>query len=242
MDNESFDQVKSNTHRILLSQLDLERLSSVNNGRARQAVAGLIQDIILKEKLLLNGTEKERLQADLLDEVFGFGPLEPLLKDPTISDILVNRKDLVYIERAGVLSKTDVKFRDDRHLLQIIDRIVGAVGRRVDESSPMVDARLADGSRVNAIIPPLAIDGPALSIRRFGRGPTSPEALVESKSISQEMLALLAAGVRARISILVSGGTGAGKTTLLNMLSRFIPEGQRIVTIEDAAELQLART
>jgi pilus assembly protein CpaF len=239
MDNESFDQVKSNTHRILLSQLDLERLSSVNNGRARQAVAGLIQDIILKEKLLLNSTEKERLQADLLDEVFGFGPLEPLLKDPTISDILVNRKDLVYIERAGVLSKTDVKFRDDRHLLQIIDRIVGAVGRRVDESSPMVDARLADGSRVNAIIPPLSLDGPALSIRRFGTEPLTAERMLELKSLSPEILEVLAAAVKARISILISGGTGAGKTTFLNMLSNYIPETERLVTIEDAAELQI---
>lgn len=239
MDSESFDQVKSDIHRILLSQLDLERLSSVNNGRARQAVAGLIQEIVLKEKLLLNAAEKERLQADLLDEVFGFGPLEPLLKDHTISDILVNRRDKVYIERGGVLSKIDVKFRDDRHLLQIIDRIVGGVGRRVDESSPMVDARLADGSRVNAIIPPLALDGPALSIRRFGSTPLTAEKLVELKSMSPEMLEVLSAAVKARISMLISGGTGAGKTTFLNMLSKYIPESERLVTIEDAAELQI---
>src|SRR5439155_3195643 len=156
MDSENLELVKINVHRTLLSQLDLERLSAATNGRAKQAVVTLIQEIIAKERLLLNSTEKEKIQSDLLDEVFGFGPLEPLLKDHTISDILVNRKDLVYIERAGVLEKIDVKFRDDRHLLQIIDRIVGGVGRRVDESSPMVDARLPDGSRVNAIIPPLS--------------------------------------------------------------------------------------
>jgi pilus assembly protein CpaF len=219
--------------------LDLEKLSAVANGRAKQAVASLVQDIVSKEKLLLNAAEKERLQSDLLDEVFGFGPLEPLLKDHTISDILVNRRDQVYIERAGVLSKTDVKFRDDRHLLQIIDRIVGGVGRRVDESSPMVDARLADGSRVNAIIPPLALDGPALSIRRFGTTPLTAERLLELKSLSPEMLEVLGAAVKARISILISGGTGAGKTTFLNMLSNYIPESERLVTIEDAAELQI---
>jgi pilus assembly protein CpaF len=239
MDTESYDQVKSDIHRILLSQLDLERLSTVANGRARQAVGALIQDIVVKEKLLLNAAEKEKLQADLLDEVFGFGPLEPLLKDGSISDILVNRSDQVYIERSGVLSRVDVKFRDDRHLLQIIDRIVGGVGRRVDESSPMVDARLADGSRVNAIIPPLALDGPALSIRRFGTVPLSAEKLLELKSISPEMLEVLSAAVKARISILISGGTGAGKTTFLNMLSKYVPESERLVTIEDAAELQI---
>src|SRR5215469_13379358 len=171
MDIESFEQTKAQLHRILLSQLDLEKLSTTANGRAKMAVATLIQDIVLKEKLLLNSSEKEKIQSDLLDEVFGFGPLEPLLKDPTISDILVNRSDLVYVERHGLLQKIDVKFRDDRHLMQIIDRIVGAVGRRIDESSPMVDARLPDGSRVNAIIPPLALDGPSLSIRRFGSSP-----------------------------------------------------------------------
>jgi pilus assembly protein CpaF len=239
MDNENFNQVKSDIHRNLLSQLDLERLSTVSNGRAKQAVSNLIQDIIAKEKVLLNGAEKERLQADLLDEVFGYGPLEPLLKDHTISDILVNRRDLVYVERGGVLQKADVKFRDDRHLLQIIDRIVGGVGRRVDESSPMVDARLADGSRVNAIIPPLALDGPSLSIRRFGTEPLTADRLLALKSISPEMLAVLQAAVRAKISVLISGGTGAGKTTFLNMLSKSIPETERLVTIEDAAELQI---
>jgi pilus assembly protein CpaF len=239
MDTDSFAQVKSNIHRLLLTQLDLEKLSTIHNGRARQAVSDLIQEILYKEKLLLNGLEKDQLQTDLLDEVFGYGPLEPLLKDPTISDILVNRKDLVYIERAGVLEKVDTKFRDDRHLLQIIDRIVGAVGRRIDESSPMVDARLPDGSRVNAIIPPLALDGPALSIRRFGAVPLNADKLLALKSISPEMLEILSSAVKARISILISGGTGAGKTTFLNMLSQYIPESERLVTIEDAAELQI---
>ena len=239
MDNRIFEQVKTDVHRTLLTQLDLQKLSTVTNGSARQAVSGLILDIVTKEKLLLNAAEKDRLQTELIDEVFGFGPLEALLSDPSISDILVNRRDLVYIERFGILEKTDVKFRDDRHLLQIIDRIVGAVGRRVDESSPMVDARLADGSRVNAIIPPLALDGPAVSIRRFGTTPLTAKRLLELKSISQQMLEVLTAAVRARISILISGGTGAGKTTFLNMLSGYIPETERLVTIEDAAELQM---
>ena len=239
MDNDTFDQVKTDIHRTLLSQLDLERLSATSNGRAKTAVANLIQDIILKEKVLLNAAEKERLQSDLLDEVFGYGPLEPLLKDHTISDILVNRSDLVYVERAGIMEQVDVKFRDDRHLLQIIDRIVGGVGRRVDESSPMVDARLPDGSRVNAIIPPLSLDGPALSIRRFGTEPLTAAKLLDLKSLSPEMLEILSAAVRAKISILISGGTGAGKTTFLNMLSTYIPETERLVTIEDAAELQI---
>ena len=239
MDSQSFDQVKSNIHQLLLTQLDLERLSTLANGRARLAVTGLIQEIIQKEKLLLNSGEKESLQSSLLDEVFGYGPLEPLLKDHTISDILVNRRDLVYIERSGVLEKVSVQFRDDRHLLQIIDRIVGGVGRRIDESSPMVDARLADGSRVNAIIPPLALDGPALSIRRFGASPLTAAKLLALQSISPEMLEVLSAAVRARISILISGGTGAGKTTFLNMLSGYIPKTERLVTIEDSAELQI---
>jgi pilus assembly protein CpaF len=236
-----FEKFKADVHRMLLSKIDLEKLSSVNNGRARQAVGNIVQEIVGNEKVPLNAAEKERIQSDLLDEVFGLGPLEPLLKDPTISDILVNNRDLVYIERKGILQKTDVRFRDDRHLSQIIDRIVARVGRRVDESSPMVDARLPDGSRVNAIIPPLALDGPALSIRRFGTGPIGADSLVELKSISPEMLQVLTAAVRARISILISGGTGAGKTTFLNIVSKFIPETERLVTIEDAAELQLAQ-
>ena len=202
----------------------------------------MILDIVVSSRVPLNTVEKERLIGNLLDDVFGLGPLEPLLRDPDISDILVNSCDHVYVERHGKLERLNIAFRDDRHLLQVIDRIVSAVGRRVDESSPMVDARLADGSRVNAIIPPLALDGPALSIRRFGRGPLSPEALVGFKSISPEMLEILRLAVRARITILISGGTGTGKTTLLNMLARFIPDSERVITIEDAAELQLGHS
>ena len=239
MDISSFEQVKGNIHRILLSQLDLEKLSTNSNGRAKQAVATLIQDIVTKERLLLNSTEKDKIQCDLLDEVFGFGPLEALLKDPTVSDILVNRTDLVYVERGGVLQKVDLKFRDDRHLLQIIDRIVGAVGRRVDESSPMVDARLADGSRVNAVVPPLALDGSLLSIRKFARVPISMDRLIEIGSVPTQVSEVLRAVVGARRNVLISGGTGSGKTTLLNAMSAFIDDRERIVTIEDSAELQL---
>src|SRR5689334_21935708 len=239
MDNLNFEQLKADVHRTLIAKMDLEKLATVNNGRARQAVANLVLDIVAQEKVPLNASEKDRIQAELLDEIFGLGPLEPLLQDPSISDILVNHKDLVYIERHGVLQKTNVKFRDERHLLQIIDRIVSRVGRRVDESSPMVDARLPDGSRVNAIIPPLSLDGCALSIRRFGTSPLTADQMLELKSISPEMLQVLAAAVRARISILISGGTGAGKTTFLNMLSKYVPETERLVTIEDAAELQI---
>jgi pilus assembly protein CpaF len=239
MDDLGFELLKSDVHRVLLSRMDLQKLASVHNGRARQAVSSLIHEIVANRNVLLNAAEKERLQAELLDEVFGLGPLEPLLKDQTISDILVNRKDLAYIERNGILSKADIRFRDDRHLLQIIDRIVAQVGRRVDESSPMVDARLPDGSRVNAIIPPLALDGPALSIRRFGTAPLSAKQMLDLKTLSPEMLEVLSAAVRARINILISGGTGAGKTTFLNMLSTYVPESERMITIEDAAELQM---
>jgi len=239
VDNLNFEQLKADVHRALIAKMDLEKLATVNNGKARQAVANLVLEVVAEEKVPLNAAEKEKIQADLLDEIFGLGPLEPLLKDPGISDILVNNKDVVYIERSGVLQKTSIKFRDERHLLQIIDRIVSRVGRRIDESSPMVDARLPDGSRVNAIIPPLSLDGCVLSIRRFGSSPLTSEQMLELKSISPEMLEVLAAAVRARISILISGGTGAGKTTFLNMLSKYIPETERLVTIEDAAELQL---
>jgi pilus assembly protein CpaF len=237
----NLEKFKSEVHRVLLAKLDLEKLSRVNSGQARQAVSGLIDEIIGSQKVPLSFAEQEKIQAALLDEVFGLGPLEPLLRDAAISDILVNDKDHVFIERGGVLKRVDAGFRDDRHLMQIIDRIVSRVGRRVDESTPMVDARLPDGSRVNAIIPPLALDGPALSIRRFGTGPIAAEQLVAMKSLTREMMELLSAAVRARISILISGGTGAGKTTLLNILSQFIPSNERIVTIEDAAELQLAQ-
>ena len=239
VDQLDFDKFKAEIHRTLISKLDLEKLSRVNSGQARQAVAGMVNEIILGQKVPLSFSEQAKIEAELLDEVFGLGPLEPLLADLTISDILVNDKNHVFIERGGMLQQVDTAFRDDRHLLQIIDRIVSRVGRRVDESSPMVDARLPDGSRVNAIIPPLALDGPALSIRRFGTGPLAANQLVELKSISPEMMEVLAAAVRARISILISGGTGAGKTTFLNILSQNIPKTERIVTIEDAAELRL---
>ncbi|MDR5726188.1 MAG: CpaF family protein [Terriglobia bacterium] len=219
----------------------MEKLSRVNSTQARQAVAGMVSQIISDQRVPLSLGEQQKLQSDLLDEVFGLGPLEPLLRDPKVSEILVNGKDHVFIERDGILKRIEASFRDDRHLQQIIDRIVSRVGRRVDESSPMVDARLVDGSRVNAIIPPLALDGPALSIRRFGTGPTTAKKLVELKTISPEMMEMLAAAVRAKISMLISGGTGSGKTTFLNILSRYIPPNERLVTIEDAAELQLAQ-
>jgi len=237
----SLEKFKTEVHRTLISKLDLEKLSRVNSGQARQAVKGVIHEIINDQRVPLSFSEQEKIQADLLDDVFGLGPLEPLLADPTISDILVNGTKSVFIERGGLLSKVDTTFRDDRHLLQIIDRIVSRVGRRVDESSPMVDARLPDGSRVNAIIPPLALDGPSMSIRRFGTGPLAANQLVKLKSISAEMMEVLTAAVKSRISILISGGTGAGKTTFLNILSQYIPQGERLVTIEDAAELRLAQ-
>jgi pilus assembly protein CpaF len=234
-----FEKLKTDLHGTLLSRIDLEKLSSVDDGKARRAVATMIQEIVGSQRIPLNGSERDRVEKDLLDEVFGLGPLEPLLRDPSVSDILVNNRNVVYVERRGILEKTGARFRDDRHLMQVIDRIVSRVGRRVDEASPMVDARLPDGSRVNAIIPPLALDGPCMSIRRFGSGPVAAEALVKLKSISAEMMQILAAAVKAKISILISGGTGAGKTTFMNILSSFIPETERIVTIEDAAELQL---
>ena len=237
----NLEKYKAEIHRTLISKLDLEKLSRVNSSQARQAVAGIVKEIISDQRVPLNFDEQEKIQADLLDEVFGLGPLEPLLRDPKISDILVNDKDHVFIEKGGLLQRVDTTFRDDRHLLQIIDRIVSRVGRRVDESSPMVDARLPDGSRVNAIIPPLALDGPSLSIRRFGTGPLAANQLVQLKSVSAEMMEVLSSAVKARISILISGGTGAGKTTFLNILSQYIPRNERLVTIEDAAELRLAQ-
>jgi pilus assembly protein CpaF len=237
----NLENYKSEIHRTLISKLDLEKLSRVNSTQARQAVSGIVKEIIADQRVPLNYDEQEKIQSDLLDEVFGLGPLETLLRDPKISDIMVNNKDHVFIEKSGLLSRVPVSFRDDRHLLQIIDRIVSRVGRRVDESSPMVDARLPDGSRVNAIIPPLALDGPSLSIRRFGTGPLGANQLVEIKTISAEMMEVLACAVKARISIVISGGTGSGKTTLLNIMSQYIPNGERLVTIEDAAELRLAQ-
>ena len=239
MDTLNLEQLKTDVHQAVLSKLDLEKLSLVEGVRARQAVAAVVQETLAGRKVPLTAFEKGQIESDLLDEVFGLGPLEALLKDSSISDILVNRADMVFAERRGLLEKTNVMFRDNRHLMQVIDRIVSRIGRRVDESSPMVDARLPDGSRVNAIIPPLALDGPCLSIRRFGSGPVAAETLVKLQSISAGMLEVLAAAVKARISMLISGGTGAGKTTFLNILSSFIPNKERLITIEDAAELQL---
>jgi len=235
------EALKAEIHRILISRIDLEKLARANPEQGRNAVSGIVTEILAEKRVPLTFEEQEKILSDLLDEVFGLGPLEPLLRDPKVSDILVNDRDHVFVERGGMLTRVNVSFRDDRHMLQIIDRIVSGVGRRVDESSPMVDARLADGSRVNAIIPPLALDGPSMSIRRFGTGPVASNQLVELKSISAEMMEVLAAAVKARVSILISGGTGAGKTTFLNILSRFIPQRERIITIEDAAELQLAQ-
>ncbi len=232
--------LKSAVHQDLIKRLDLDKLSTVQETRGgQQQLFVLIQQIIGEQGVPLSAAERDRLAHEVLDEVFGLGPLEPLLKDDSISDILVNTYSHVYVERRGVLERTSITFKDNRHLLQIIDKIVSAVGRRVDESSPMVDARLKDGSRVNAVIPPLAIDGPILSIRRFGSSPLVAEDLLRNKALSPPMLELLSAAVRARMNIVVSGGTGAGKTTLLNVLSGFISEKERIVTIEDSAELQL---
>ncbi len=234
-----YQQVKADLHRKILDRLDLEKLGRTPSDAAREEVLLLIRNTVNSEAVPLSFAERERLAREILDEIFGLGPLEPLLKDPTISDILVNRYNKVYVERAGKLEPTGLSFKDDAHLMQIIDRIVSRVGRRVDESSPMVDARLADGSRVNAIIPPLAIDGPCLSIRRFGRDPVTARNMIENKTLTEPMLELLSAMVKGRLNFLISGGTGAGKTTLLNVLSGYIPNSDRIVTIEDAAELQM---
>lgn len=232
-------EIKNRIHRKLVEKLDLSQMESEDKETMREQVREVISALADEEEAILNYNDKQRLINEVLDEVFGLGPLEVLLKDPTITDILVNGPYKVYVERRGRLELTDVKFKDDAHLLHIIDKIVSAVGRRCDEVSPMVDARLPDGSRVNAVIPPLAIDGPALSIRRFGVDPITIEDLIRFKSITPEMVAFLDACVKARLNIIVLGGTGSGKTTLLNNLSRFIPPTERIVTIEDAAELIL---
>src|SRR6202012_4480035 len=212
-------ELKAAVHAELINRLDLEKLGEAQETRAgQQQLFALMQQIIGERGVPLSSSERDRVAQEVLDEVFGLGPLEQLLKDETISDILVNTSNAVYVERRGQLSRTSVTFRDNRHLLQVIDKIVSAVGRRVDESTPMVDARLKDGSRVNAIIPPLAIDGPILSIRRFGSNPLTSEKLVQNKALTNPMLETLRAAVQARMNIVVSGGTGAGKTTLLNML------------------------
>ena len=235
----ALQQVKGRVHRKLLERLNLSNLDRLDRQQVADAVRRVVQDLITQESVPLNFEERDAVVVQVLDEIFGLGPLEPLIKDPEISDILVNTYKQVYIERHGRLEKTDVMFQDDRHLLQVIDRIVSAVGRRIDDSSPMVDARLPDGSRVIAIIRPLALDGPHLSIRKFRRDALSGDDLLRTESLTDPMLALLKAIVKARLNVLISGGTGAGKTTLLNILSSFIPASERIVTIEDSAELQL---
>jgi pilus assembly protein CpaF len=234
-----YNALKAAIHRRLIQKLDLDRLNQLKREDVRREVSQILESLVAGESTPMNLQERERLSLEVLDEVFGLGPLERLLGDPTISDILVNNYKSVYIERRGLLEFTGIEFRDDAHLLSIIDRIVTAIGRRIDESSPMVDARLADGSRVNAIIPPLALDGPCLSIRRFGHERLGADDLVLNRTLTQPMLDLLIGCVKARLNIVISGGTGAGKTTLLNVLSSYISNRERIVTIEDAAELQL---
>jgi len=231
--------LRAAVHRKLLNRLNLEALANTDRARAESEIRALLSQLLSEETTPLNLSERETLFGEVLDDVFGLGPLEPLLRDPGISDILVNTYRHVFVERAGVLERVIATFQDDRHLLRVIDRIVSGVGRRIDDSSPMVDARLADGSRVNAIIPPLAVDGPILSIRRFPAERLKAEDLVTLKALTQPMLDFLAHCVRARLNCLISGGTGAGKTTLLNVLSGYISDRERIVTIEDAAELQL---
>ncbi len=234
-----YQELKFTLHRKLLERINLEALAGIEDDRIRGEVRQAVLAMVAEEPNLLTAAEKQQISEEVLHEVFGLGPLEPLLQDPSVSDILVNGHQQVYVERKGLLELTNVRFHDAGHLLRIIDKIVSQVGRRVDESNPMVDARLMDGSRVNAIIPPLAVDGPLLSIRRFGTDKLLPEDLVEKRSMTPGMLRVLEAAVRARLNIIVSGGTGAGKTTLLNGLSVFISPKERIVTIEDAAELQL---
>jgi len=234
-----YQELKSSVHRDLISRVDLERVATQRDEYTRGQVLSVIQDLVSNLKTPLSGRERERLSLEVLDEVFGLGPLEPLLQDPTVNDILVNGAKQVYVERAGVLEESNVMFKDNAHLMNIIDKIVSAIGRRVDESSPMVDARLADGSRVNVIIPPLAIDGPHISIRRFGHIPIGEDDLLRNQTLTGPMLELLRGAVKSRLNIIVSGGTGAGKTTLLNVLSGYISDKERIVTIEDSAELQM---
>src|SRR5271155_2839726 len=232
-------ELKNGIHRYLLNKVDLERVATAPDDRMRSQVFAVIQNLMSQIKIPFSDADKERLSRQILEEVFGLGPLEPLLQDPTISDILVNGAKEVYVERAGILEETKIEFKDDAHLMRIINKIVSAIERRVDQSSPMVDARLADGSRVNVILPPLAIDGPHLSIRRFGHTPITEGDLLANQTLTAPMLALLKGAVAARLNIVISGGTGAGKTTFLNVLSGYISAKERIVTIEDSVELQL---
>jgi len=237
-----YQELKFSIHRKLLDRINLEAVYATPGDRVRQEIRPSVAKLVNEEKTPLSLTEKDRLIEEVLDEVFGLGPLEPLLRDRSVSDILVTTPRLIYVERNGKLERTPIEFKDDAHLMRIIERVVSRVGRRIDESSPMVDARLPDGSRVNAVIPPLAVDGPLLSIRRFGGDPLQPADLLRNLTLTEGMLELVKACVRARLNIIISGGTGAGKTTFLNMLSGFIPATERIVTIEDAAELQLRQT
>lgn len=233
-------QLKSNVHKELIKRLDLERLGGMTEDRGKQQqLFVLIQQLVTEQNVPLSSTERDRISQEVLDEVFGFGPLEPLLNDSTVSDILVNTYSRVYVERRGVLELSNVVFKDNKHLMQIIDKIVSGVGRRVDESSPLCDARLPDGSRVNVVIPPLAVDGPILSIRKFGTKPLTADDLLRFGAMTAPMLEVLQGAVKARLNIVVSGGTGSGKTTLLNVLSGYISPFERIVTIEDSAELQV---
>ena len=232
-----YQELKSSVHRDLLNKVDVEKVATMRDERTRSQALAVIQDLVANLQTPLSGRERERLSLEVLDEVFGLGPLEPLLQDPGINDILVNGHKLVYVERAGILEETNIRFKDDTHLMHIIDKIVSGVGRHIDESSPMVDARLADGSRVNVVIPPLAIDGPHLSIRRFGHIPVSENDLLTNQTLTPQMLELIKGAVKARLNMVISGGTGAGKTTLLNVLSGYISDKERIVTIEDSAEL-----
>lgn len=237
--NQSFQEIKARLHRAIITRMDLTKLNTLPSDRIHSEVSRLAEDLLLAENLPLSTIERDRLVSEVHHELFGLGPLEPLLADQTISDILVNSYSNIYIERRGKLEKTAISFKDDEHLMRVIERIVSTVGRRIDEAQPMVDARLPDGSRVNAIIPPLAIDGPTLSIRRFGADPLKMPALIENGALTKEIAILFEMCVRARLNIIISGGTGAGKTTLLNAMSAYIPADERIVTIEDSAELQL---
>jgi pilus assembly protein CpaF len=235
----SLQEMKSRLHRALINRMDLTKLATLTPEQVHAEVSRLAESVLAQEAMPLSLSEREHLVNDVQHELFGLGPLEPLLADNTVSDILVNTHSTIYVERRGKLETTNVAFKDDEHLMRVIERIVSSVGRRIDESSPMVDARLRDGSRVNAIIPPLAIDGPVLSIRRFGAEPLRMNALIENKALTKDIADMLQMCVSARLNLLISGGTGAGKTTLLNALSAYIPENERIVTIEDSAELQL---
>jgi len=236
---QAYQELKKTMHQMILDRIDLERLKRLTSEQFKHELALLVQRIIEEERIVLNQQERHHLVLDIQHEMLGFGPLEPLLNDPSVSDILVNTCNQVYVERRGRLELTDITFHDNAHLMKIIEKIVSRVGRRVDESSPMVDARLPDGSRVNAIIPPLAVDGPLVSIRRFGATPLTVQNLLDYKSVTPPMVKVLESLGAAKINILISGGTGSGKTTMLNLISSFIPSNERIVTIEDAAELQL---